>query len=82
MELTEALSTCSTSSSLSFLFYSTRLVIPTLPLKVVVRTLPCIESGKEVGAQQTQMPLSEVIKCKIMALKETHQLIISLRSAR
>ena len=81
MELTEALSTCSTSSSLSFLFYSTRLVIPTLPLKVVVRTLPCIESGKEAGAQQTS-DLSEVIKCKIMALKETHQLIISLRSAR
>lgn len=44
---------------LSFLIFSMRLVMPILPIRMAVSQMPCMESGKEVGAQQIHMSLSE-----------------------
>lgn len=46
------LSPSSALSSLSFLIYSMRLMIPTLPIRVVVSKMPSMEAGKEIGPQQ------------------------------
>lgn len=52
-----------TSSSLSFLIYSMRLITPTSPFRVVVSKMLCVVSGKEVRVQEIVLPLSkEVIK--------------------